>query len=265
MQKKKRVVVLSSSNGATDNVLQALHDFEPSVDEESFYKKYLCQRERLKMVRVGSVARCKASLKQYNLLTKIINKGYDWKNHKKNKFDFVSQIFEKSNVFFMTLSMNFLSNYFKRYLDELEKKIDYVIIDEAGQALHFMTIMGIHIGEKIILAGDHHQLPPTILNRENSFKHETLFEILIDKNKKYAKKHLTLLRTQYRMNRHIMKTSSDVFYEGKLEAHESVRNEIVKHKDLTLSPLNILDTYGYYIGENKKESKFDSTCNQGEA
>lgn len=99
---------------------------------------------------------------------------------------------------------------------------DLVIVDEAAQALEAACWIPLtHCSGRVVLAGDHCQLPPTIKSKEAAEKGlaVTLFERII--------KHpaLTgcawLLDTQYRMNEMISTWASEEMYEGKLLSHES--------------------------------------------
>lgn len=97
---------------------------------------------------------------------------------------------------------------------------DVVFIDEASQSYEPSCLVPIVKSRKFVMAGDHQQLPPTVLNREAEGPLQyTLFERLLEI---YGKDVKSLLRVQYRMHRDIMQFSNQNFYEGKLKAHESV-------------------------------------------
>lgn len=98
-----------------------------------------------------------------------------------------------------------------------ENSYDYVVIDEAGQSLEPACWIAILKAKKVILAGDHCQLPPT-LKSERSKLQETLLEKLT----RLHPEAVTLLDTQYRMHADIMAHSSKVFYGGQLKAHPSM-------------------------------------------
>ena len=106
-------------------------------------------------------------------------------------------------------------------MDILEdEKFNVLIIDEATQATEPSCLIPLIKSKKVILIGDHKQLPPTILSEKAKKRLSvTLFERLIKMYKKYS----TLLRIQYRMNEKIMDFSNEMFYEGKLIADDSVR------------------------------------------
>ena len=107
------------------------------------------------------------------------------------------------------------------------RTFDTLVIDEATQATAPSCWIPMVHARRVILAGDHRQLPPTIQNEEaaRSGLRETLFERL-------ARHHPTdpddpnsirsLLRVQYRMHEAIMGFSSQTFYDGMLEADTTV-------------------------------------------
>ncbi|AEC52375.1 dna2-nam7 helicase family protein [Pyrococcus sp. NA2] len=106
---------------------------------------------------------------------------------------------------------------------------DVAIIDEATQATIPSILIPLNKVERFILAGDHKQLPPTILSLEAQELSRTLFEGLIER---YPWKS-EMLTVQYRMNERIMEFPSKEFYGGRIAADESV-------KDITLRDLGIL-------------------------
>ncbi len=107
------------------------------------------------------------------------------------------------------------------------KAFDWVILDEATQGIEPATWIPMRHGGKIVLAGDHEQLPPTVFShraneRDLSF---TLFERLTAVLPKGFK---IRLERQYRMNEKIMRFSSDEFYDGMLLADETARGITLK-------------------------------------
>lgn len=97
-----------------------------------------------------------------------------------------------------------------------------LFIDEAAQALEAACWIAIRRADRVILAGDHQQLPPTIKSPEAMAGGlgRTLMEQIV-KNKPEC---VSLLTVQYRMNEELMRFSSDWFYGGKLQAAPEVRN-----------------------------------------
>lgn len=118
------------------------------------------------------------------------------------------------------------------------KRYKTVFIDEAAQALEPACWIPILRSERVVLAGDHQQLPPTIKSIEAAREGlaKTLFEKCMERHPQSA----AMLQTQYRMNEHIMKFSSDYFYRGGLIADESVKH----HTVTDLPPIDFIDTAG---------------------
>lgn len=104
-----------------------------------------------------------------------------------------------------------------------DRTFDVVVIDEATQATETSCLIPITKGRKVIMAGDHRQLPPTIKNQEaaRNGMRRTLFEKLADWHGNQIKH---LLNIQYRMNEVIMEFASKEFYDAELQADASVRH-----------------------------------------
>jgi len=111
------------------------------------------------------------------------------------------------------------------------------VIDEAGQALEPACWIPILKAQRVVLAGDHCQLPPTVKSAEASGLNTTLLE----KNVALHPGAVSLLDEQYRMNSVIMGYSSEVFYESRLKAHVSVAGRTLFEGD---KPLVFIDTAG---------------------
>ena len=124
-----------------------------------------------------------------------------------------------------------------------------VFIDEAAQALEAACWTAILKAERVIFAGDHQQLPPTVKCKEAG--HEGLERTLMQKVVKSKPSCVTLLDVQYRMNREIMEFSSRQFYHGKLKADPSVANRLVSPID---KPLMWVDTSKCDFGEQQSRS-----------
>ncbi|HRY30177.1 MAG TPA: AAA domain-containing protein [Elusimicrobiota bacterium] len=151
----------------------------------------------------------------------------------------------------------------------LREKFDVAVLDEASQATEPLSWIPISLADKVVFAGDPLQLPPTIYSPEaaRGGLKTTLMERLSESLPQAMR---TLLRVQYRMNKTIMGFSSERFYEGKLEADESVRDHLAVHlpgvleNELTRGPLVYVDTAGTGFSEVWNEL-LDSRENEGEA
>ncbi len=119
-----------------------------------------------------------------------------------------------------------------------------VFIDEAGQALEPACWIPILKAQKVILAGDHCQLSPTIKSTEAARK--GLSTTLIEKCIALYPEAVTLLDEQYRMNDAIMGYSSAVFYGNELKAHQSVASRLLFPGD---KPMLFIDTAGCAFDE----------------
>lgn len=104
------------------------------------------------------------------------------------------------------------------------REFDSVVIDEATQATEPSCWVSMIRADKVIMAGDHRQLPPTILSQRAQGLSRTLFESLIERHGDECR---TLLTTQYRMNTKIMGFANEHFYDGLLRADESVAHHTI--------------------------------------
>lgn len=112
-----------------------------------------------------------------------------------------------------------------------------LFVDEAGQALEAATWIAIRKAQRVVLAGDHLQLPPTIkcFEAERSGLSRTMMEMMVDRWPQCV----TLLNTQYRMNSLIMQFPSDWFYGGGLRAAQEVEARGILDFD---TPMEWIDT-----------------------
>lgn len=126
-----------------------------------------------------------------------------------------------------------------------------VIIDEAAQALEPATWIPIIKAERVVLAGDPFQLPPTVKSMEAA--KDGLAVTLLEKAVNRLEK-VQLLDTQYRMNETIMGFSNKIFYNNELKAHESVANWLIDYQGLAdEKPLEFIDTAGCGFDEQTNE------------
>lgn len=139
------------------------------------------------------------------------------------------------------------------------RKMKYhtVVIDEAGQALEPACWIPILKAKKVILAGDHCQLSPTV--KSNEAARQGLSTTLLEKSVEKHPEAVVLLEEQYRMNKMIMGYSSFIFYEDKLKAHASVADHLLFPEDV---PLAFIDTAGCGFDEKTEGT---STTNPEEA
>ncbi|HET6991092.1 MAG TPA: AAA domain-containing protein [Bacteroidia bacterium] len=146
-----------------------------------------------------------------------------------------------------------------------DKKFATVFIDEAAQALEPMSWIPISRADRVIFAGDHCQLPPTVKAKkaEDGGLKYTLFERVV----KTQPESTVILRTQYRMHEKIMNFSNKMFYEGKLLADESVADNLLSFDeadDLLVKPIEFIDTAGCGFNEEQNPESL-SISNKEEA
>lgn len=141
----------------------------------------------------------------------------------------VEELLEKTSIICSTNS-NAGSQLIEDVLSTGNLKFDVSFIDEATQSVEPSTLIPALLSPKLILAGDHKQLPPTVLSSKAKKLNYSLFERLLTI---FEKEHYIQLTTQYRMNEEIMKFSNDLFYNSTLKAGENNA-----HHKLSVSPRN---------------------------
>ncbi|MCE9539987.1 MAG: AAA family ATPase [Bacteroidetes bacterium] len=124
------------------------------------------------------------------------------------------------------------------------KHFTTVFIDEAAQALEPMCWIPITRSDRVIFAGDHFQLPPTVKSKKAEVEglKETLFEQCI-----HLDNVAVMLNTQYRMHEHIMNFSNKKFYQNNLIADASVKDTVLSfdpNEILLHTPVDFIDTAG---------------------
>lgn len=150
-----------------------------------------------------------------------------------------------------------------------QMRFDVCVIDEAGQGTEPSTWIPVLRSERVILAGDPFQLPPTVISKEaaNAGFSVSLMERLIKHLDEDASRQLVV---QYRMHTEIMTFSSQEFYNNSLLAHESVAGHRlcdlpgVTTSDLTETPVHFIDTAGAGYDETQ-EPGGESRLNPQEA
>ncbi len=134
---------------------------------------------------------------------------------------------------------------------------DTVVIDEAGQGLEPACWVPVLKAKKLVLAGDHCQLPPTVKSTEAA--QGGLSVTLLEKQVALHPEAVVLLEEQYRMHEMIMGYSSSIFYGNQLKAHSSVAAHSLFIND---RPLLFVDTAGCGFEERVEGA---STSNPEEA
>lgn len=157
------------------------------------------------------------------------------------------------------------------------ESFDVIIIDEASQALEAQCWVPLLSAKKVVCAGDHLQLPPTIKSLNSKVKiipkdgesiikgltlETTLFDRLLALHGPSIKRMLT---TQYRMHEKIMRFPSGELYDGELIAAEAVKERLLRDLDYevednedTNEPVIFIDTQGGDFPERSEEDDKDN-------
>lgn len=132
------------------------------------------------------------------------------------------------------------------------RRFGTAVIDEAGQALEPAAWIPIAKADRVVLAGDAAQLPPTVKApaAQKAGLGVSLLEKAIDRDR-----NVHLLDTQYRMHADIMAFPNDRFYGGQLKADPSVAEATLQG----LQPLSFIDTAGRGWDEERSSPEADTT------
>lgn len=130
------------------------------------------------------------------------------------------------------------------------QKFGTVFIDEAAQALEAACWIAIRKADRVILAGDHCQLPPTV--KDPQALRAGLGYTLMQSIVKNRPETVSLLKVQYRMNDEIMRFSSNWFYGGMLESAPEVKYRSILDFDTPIEWVNTegMDCNEEFVGEN---------------
>ena len=261
LKKETQVLVCSSSNTAVDLLTEKLY------------------REGIQVLRLGNPARISEEVITNTLDAKLMaHESYkEIKNYRKTadeyfrmagkyKRTFGREEREQRQLFYnearkIMRDARFLEDYIIQDLfDKAQviactpvvsagklmrnRQFTTVFIDEAAQALEPMCWIPITRSSRVIFAGDHFQLPPTVKSKkaEEEGLKETLFERCMD-----IPGISVMLNTQYRMHEWIMNYSSKKFYKNDLHADASVKEHLLStdpaHYLLNV-PVEFIDTAG---------------------
>ena len=150
-----------------------------------------------------------------------------------------------------------------------DRRFDMAVVDEACQCTEPACWVPLQFADKLVLAGDHCQLPPTVISQQAARAGfaTSMLERVVDK---FGELVTTRLETQYRMHEQIMAFSSNRFYEGILVADSTNAKHLLSELDgvvensLTQSPVEFIDTAGADWDE-ESEAGSESRCNSSEA
>ena len=265
LKQNKRILVATPSNAAADHMTKSLLEFTKKV------------------VRVGNIASVDDDLEKHTLAMKVqvseeaqlikeyhkeLNKVLKQANSFKRSFGHHERQQRRnlrSEVKLYRKQIKELENFsYERILSQSRvaigtliglcrteikaQKWDVVVIDEAAQAFEPACWAVASFGSRLILAGDHKQLPPTLMQKFSvKSPYQTLQEKIIEKNPAAV----TFLDTQYRMDSIIKEFSNQQFYEGKLKSEIDVSLSVDE-------PFVFIDTAGCGFDEELKDgSRFN--------
>ena len=307
---KYKVLVTAPSNVAVDNVLERLVANQSTKTKRSKRKD---RQGKLKVVRLGHPARIKESILPYSIESLVQNaEGTEIVDDVRNELQSFLRILSnpKSRGTDKRLAYREIKSLRKEVRTREQKVVkdlireaqvvlatnvgaansilkdvefDLVVIDEAAQALEASCWIPILHGKRLVLAGDHCQLPPTIKSNASAVQRglgKTLFERTVelydDRNSPDKKGTVSrMLRVQYRMHSDIANWASTAMYNGQLETHERVENRTLSQlphvaesqadaeEDFGQTRLLLIDTAGCDMYETVNAA--GSRYNDGEA
>jgi ATP-dependent RNA/DNA helicase IGHMBP2 len=156
-----------------------------------------------------------------------------------------------------------------------DEPFDVLVVDEASQALTPALVLGALRARRVVLAGDHRQLPPTVISPRAAKEGlgETAFSQLTARDAEGKSSHM--LTVQHRMHEALMTFPSTRFYETKLRAHPAVAQHTLVELGVLEGPvaaparvLDVIDTAGTGHEEQAAEGGGTSSAskeNPGEA
>ncbi|MES2566974.1 MAG: AAA domain-containing protein [Bacteroidota bacterium] len=145
-----------------------------------------------------------------------------------------------------------------------KKKFNTLFFDEASQALEAISWIPLLKCNRVILSGDHFQLPPVV--KSIKAKQEGLDRTMLDRCITHDEIS-TLLTHQYRMHHQIMAFSNSYFYNNQLEADATVKDSVLcRNEDIEILnvPIELIDTAGCSFDELQNPETL-SMSNKGEA
>ena len=141
-------------------------------------------------------------------------------------------------------------------------KFGTLFIDEAAQALEAACWIPMRRAGRVVLAGDHCQLPPTV--KSIAAMRAGLGKTLMERIAENKPEVVTLLKIQYRMNEEIMRFSSDWFYHGKVQSAPQIKYRSILDYDHAITWIDTGDTENQITIEGEEASE-DSASSSSSA
>ena len=132
-------------------------------------------------------------------------------------------------------------------------KFGTLFIDEAAQALEAACWIPMRRAGRVVLAGDHCQLPPTV--KSIAAMRAGLGKTLMERIAENKPEVVTLLKIQYRMNEEIMRFSSDWFYHGKVQSAPQIKYRSILDYDHAITWIDTGDTENQITIEGEEASE----------
>lgn len=270
---RPKILVVSQSHPAVDNILEGLikKEFNLKIfrvgDEDNISEEISNKftADILKKNFINDVEkRCKdysENLSEINLeleensrLKNILNIQKEWLERIRSSDDIEYQIINDAEIVAGTC-IGFISNPIIK-----EMLFDYVIIDEAAKATTPELLVSIIKAKKILLVGDHKQLPPYIENNkldwvDNKTIKELRTSLFTNLYGILPDTHKEILRRQYRMHPNIGDLISKTFYDGEVASGVSPKEKRHKIKELEGYSIIWYDTSN--MGKIRKHKKTD--------
>ena len=273
LRSEKQIMVCAPSNAATDHLARCLADHD------------------LRVVRIGNLAKVETDNTALTLDV-LLQQEKDFKQIKelkrraldlrkmggKYKRSFGREEAEQRKLIFqearnLSKEARELESYLiQKVLDEAQviactligsasdylagRRFSTVVIDEAGQGIEPAVWVPVLKADRVVMAGDPFQLPPTVKSQEAA--RNGLTETLLEKAIKRIG-NASLLNIQYRMHRSIMEFSNRKFYENQLAAAAAVASRLLGQS----IPVEFIDTAGCGFEEESGDGG-DSRCNPEE-
>jgi superfamily I DNA and/or RNA helicase len=227
---QKKILVTASSNAATDLLAFKLDQKGLTVVRIGNIARISPENRHLSLEARIEASQEHKEIKKANIqkdaLVKILHK---YKSNSKRDYEQIKAI--RSEIKILNQFIQHLSH--SAYTEIIDKAqiivstliganhpkisslhFDTLVIDEASQAMIPAALVAVSKADKVILAGDPHQLPPTVKSTkaQGLGLSQTFLDLVYQQ-----RKNVFLLDTQYRMHPHIASISNKLFYEGALK------------------------------------------------
>jgi len=250
MVRKEKVLVCAASNAAVDNLLERVK------------KEVGCKG----LVRIGHPANMEKAH------TKLTLESLARKKKKKGSVE-TGVNPERAILVGAKVVFGTLTGCFREVSSLPANHFSLTIVDECGQAMEAAVWMVVRYTTKLVLAGDHFQLPPTVLSNNSKVKTAlgvSMMERLVKEFKDSSM--VRMLDTQYRMAETIMRWSSNTFYDGRLKAGPGIGAQTLAMLPgvrssllITKKQLLLIDTKGKMRQNGSYDPLSASIQNPGEA